>query len=87
MVTTYERVKSASPNIHEDDDFDNILILFITTVNNESIFKNIYSIEYDLQRAYKEGAGENEINPPGVRGTYIFTKMYESWEFFEVMHF
>ncbi len=86
MVTTYEQVKSVSPYINDDYD-DYILIAFITTVNNGSIFKHTYSTEYDLQREYSNGTGENEISPPGVRGTYIFTKMYESWDFFEVMDF
>lgn len=80
MVTTYERMKSVSPYIYDDN--DNILTLFITTINNDNVLKHTYTIEYDLQRQYN--IGDEGHNFPGVSGTYIFTKMYESWEFFEV---
>lgn len=81
IVTTYDLLRPLSYD-GIGDDFG-LINEFLRTTWSRNLTKLRHNMDYYLTRTVPttNSEGDNRI---GVNGTYVLTKMFESWNFFEV---
>ncbi|ODN04731.1 hypothetical protein Ocin01_01863 [Orchesella cincta] len=81
LQANYETVREERKTTEDNNYGDfNMVTVFLSTVRADQLMKDSYNLDYNLRS--RSADGEN-VNTKLVNGTYVFTKMFESLDFFE----
>ncbi|CAL8089728.1 unnamed protein product [Orchesella dallaii] len=82
LRANYEKLRETRKSLNDDFGNNNIVGDILNTVEGDHLMKHSYNLEYNLRR--KSANDDNNLKNKAVNGSYMFTKMFESWDFFEI---